>query len=224
MSNKISVIIPAYQAERYLPEAVASVRTQNWSGNLEVIIVDDGSQDETYAIARQLGDTALTRTRGGAACARNDGIQASSGDFILLLDADDVLLPSAVTHLYAPFDRNPALAAVFGLVQDFVSPELSEAQREKLRVRPGHYGGILPGGSLIRRHVFDQIGGFDESLSTGGETVAWIMKLRDAGLPTMNLGEVVLKRRLHLTNTGRVQAKQEMQSYAAILRQRMYRR
>ena len=221
--KKVSVIIPAYQAEKYLSEAVASVRSQNWPGGLEVIIVDDGSHDGTFVLAQQLGDTVLTKKQGGAASARNAGLRAASGELIMLLDADDVLMPGAAACLYAPLDRDPELAAVFGLVRDFVSPELTEEQQQALRVRPESYGGILPGGSLIRRWAFEQIGFFDETLKTG-ETVAWMLKLRDTGLPTMNLDDVVLKRRLHLTNTGRVNAKQEMQSYAAILRQRMRRK
>lgn len=218
--EKISVIIPAYQAERYLPEAVASVRSQDLPGELEVIVVDDGSHDGTLALAQRLGDIALTKERGGAASARNMGLRAATGGLIMLLDADDVLMPGAFARLYAPLSMEPELAAVFGLVQDLVSPELTAEQRQGLRARPGSYGGILPGCSLIRRWVFDRIGYFDEALQTG-ETVAWMLKLRDAGLPTVTLDEVVLQRRLHLTNTGRVSAKREMQSYAAILRQRM---
>ena len=224
MADKISVIIPAYEAEKYLPEAVASVRNQDWPCRLEVIIVDDGSQDGTFTLAKQLGDTVLTRQHGGAACARNDGLRAASGEFIMLLDADDVLQPGSIARMYAPMNTNPEFMAVFGLVQDFISPELTKEQRERLHVRPGSYSGILPGASLIRRSTFDHIGCFDETLKTGGETVAWMMKLRDAGLPTKSLNDVVLKRRLHLTNTGRINAKQEMQSYAALLRQRMRRK
>lgn len=223
MVEKISVIIPAYQAEKYLSEAVASVRGQDWPGGLEVIIVDDGSHDGTFALAQQLGDTALTRERGGAASARNAGLRAASGELVMLLDADDVLMPGAFTRLCAPLDMNPEPAAVFGRVRDFVSPELTVEQKQELRVRTESYGGVLPGCSLIRRWVFERIGYFDEALKTG-ETVAWMLKLRDAGLLTMNLDDVVLKRRLHLTNTGRVNAKQEMSSYAAILRQRMRRK
>ena len=221
MENKISVVIPAYRAEKYLPEAVESVRSQQWGGDIEIIIVDDGSDDNTFALAEKLGDIALSGERGGAARARNRGMRAASGDLVMLLDADDVLLPEAALSLFAPLKENPGLAASFGLVEDFISPELTEEQKEKLRVRQSGYDGILPGASLIKKSVFDKIGCFDEGLKTGGETVAWMMKLRDSGVPTASINRTVLKRRLHLTNTGRVNPKQEMQSYAAILRQRM---
>lgn len=214
----LSVIIPAYQAEKYLAEAVCSVRNQSWPGTIEIIIVDDGSGDGTFALAQRLGDIALTKDRCGAASARNTGLRAAAGDFVMLLDADDVLPPGALEMLYAPFLTAPETAAVFGRMRDFVSPELTPEQQSALRPREGSYGGS-PCCALIRRQVFEQIGIFDETLKTG-ETVAWMLKLRDAGLPTVSLDGVTLNRRLHLTNTGRVSARQEMRDYAAILRKR----
>lgn len=218
--EKISVIIPAYQAEKYLAEAVDSVRRQGW--DQEIIIVDDGSGDGTLALARKLGDVTLTKTRGGAASARNMGLRAASGEFLFLLDADDRLTPGAFQALYAPFSSNPELMACFGMARDFVSPELTEAERHGLRVREGSYGGVLPGCALIRRAAFDTVGLFDEELRSG-ETVAWQMKLRESGLPAASVEFVTLERRLHLSNTGRKDPGQEMRNYAAILRKRMNR-
>ena len=216
----LSVIIPAYRAEKYLAEAVRSVRGQSWPGTLEIVIVDDGSDDGTLALARELGDVVRTTTRGGAASARNLGLRAAGGDFLFLLDADDRLTPGALEGLYAAFRSRPELAACFGRARDFVSPELTEEQRKGLRVREGSYGGVLPGCALLRRKVFDTVGLFDESLSSG-ETVAWMMKLRESALPATSLELVTLERRLHLSNTGRIDPKQEMRNYAAILRKRM---
>ncbi len=219
-ANKLSVIIPVYNGEKYLSAAVSSLRSQNWVGEMEIIIVDDGSNDETLHLAQTLGDIVLTQSHAGAAKARNAGLQASSGARILFLDADDILAPGAVSALRKPFEMNPALAVVFSKAQDFVSPELSEKQRNGLPCRKLPYGGILPGCALARREVFSRIGLFDESLKSG-ETVAWQMKLRDAKLPVQSIDAVTLKRRIHLTNTGRLDAKLEMRNYAAILRQRM---
>ncbi len=218
--EKLSVIIPAWQAENYLSEAVASIRTQDWPGEVELIIVDDGSADGTPALARKLGDIALTLPHGGAAKTRNAGLRISSGEWVLLLDADDVLAPGALEALYVPFAMRPELAAVFGLAEDFLSPELTEEQKRGLLCRRGSYGGILPGCALLRRQVFDRVGLFDERLDSG-ETVAWQMALRGSGLPTERINAVTLRRRIHLTNTGRVDRQQEMRNYAAILRRRM---
>ncbi|MBE6963734.1 MAG: glycosyltransferase family 2 protein [Ruminococcaceae bacterium] len=219
--GSLSVIIPAYQAERYVAEAVASVRAQNWPGTVEIIVVDDGSADRTAEVARQLGVTVLQKAQGGAASARNVGLRAAKGDLIALLDADDLFTAGALDALYAAMTEQKA-DAVFAMAEDFVSPELTEAQQAELRPRNGAYGGVLPGCSLIRRTVFETVGLFDETMKSG-ETVDWQMKLRDAGIKTAQLSAVTLRRRLHLTNTGRLQRSNEMANYAALLRKRMKR-
>ena len=217
--ESLSVIIPAHQAEPYIAQAVASVRQQNWAGETEIIVVDDGSTDATADVARTLDVKLLQKEQGGAASARNMGLQAAKGELILLLDADDVLTDGALEALYAPMKKGEA-DAVFAMAEDFISPELTEAQKAALLPRSGSYGGVLPGCSLIRRSVFETIGLFDAAMKSG-ETVAWQLKLRDAGIKTVQIAAVTLKRRLHLTNTGRLQPKQEMANYAALLRQRM---
>lgn len=218
MTETLSVIIPAHQAEKYLAQAVHSVRAQNWQGRLEILVIDDGSADNTAAAAEILDVRLLRKPRGGAASARNMGLRAASGDLILLLDADDVLTEGALSAMYAALTGG--VDAVFAMAEDFISPELTGEQQAQLRPRPAPYGGVLPGCSLIRKSVFDAIGLFDDTMKSG-ETVAWQLKMRDAGIKTLQIPTVTLKRRLHLTNTGRTQQKQEMANYAALLRRRM---
>lgn len=218
--KKISVIIPAWQAEKYIAQAIRSVQCQHWAGEVEIIVCDDGSTDRTKEIARQSGATVLLKEQGGAASARNMGIKAATGQLLFFLDADDVSVENALECLYAPMQDTPELMAVFGKAEDFISEELTEEQKEALKPRHGAYGGVLPGCALIRREVFDAIGLFEESLKSG-ETVSWQMKLRDSGIRTAYIGQTVLKRRLHLTNTGRLKPQEEMKNYAALLRERM---
>lgn len=215
----ISVIIPAHQAEKYIAQAVDSVRIQNWQGQLEIIVIDDGSSDNTAAVAETLDVKVIRKAQGGAASARNAGLQAAAGDLILLLDADDVFTSGAVSAMYDAILQSSA-DAVFAMAEDFISPELTDQQKAELKPRPAAYAGVLPGCSLIRRSVFDTIGLFDDTMRSG-ETVAWQMKLRDAGIKTAQIPTVTLRRRLHLTNTGRLHQKQEMANYAALLRKRM---
>lgn len=218
MSETLSVIIPAHQAEKYIAQAVGSVRRQNWDGETEIIVIDDGSTDRTAEAAQALDVKLLQKSQGGAASARNMGLRSAIGDLILLLDADDVLTDGALQAMYAALKED--VSAVFSMAEDFISPELTDVQKAELRPRTAPYGGVLPGCSLIRRKVFDTIGLFDDTMKSG-ETVAWQLKLRDAGIKTVQIPTVTLKRRLHLTNTGRVQQKQEMANYAALLRKRM---
>lgn len=219
MPETLSVIIPAYQAEKYIAQAVASVRAQNWAGQTQIIVIDDGSADNTAAEAEKLGLQVIRKAQGGAASARNAGLRAATGQLVLLLDADDVLTEGALSAMYDAMTEK-GVDAVFAMAEDFISPELTDVQKAELKPRPAAYGGVLPGCSLIRRSVFDTIGLFDDTMKSG-ETVAWQLKLRDAGIQTAQLPYVTLKRRLHLTNTGRTQQKQEMANYAALLRKRM---
>lgn len=221
--EKLSVVIPVYNSENYLSEAVESVRMQNWPGEVEVIIVDDGSVDGSLQKAREQGNIVITQQRNGAAKARNEGLLAATGTWLMLLDADDVLTEGALEKLHAPFAEQPSLMAVFARAKDFFSPELTEGQRSTMRSREESYGGVLPGCALLRREVFDIVGLFDETLKSG-ETIAWMMKLRDMKLAVTQISDVTLRRRLHLANTGRMNHRQEMKNYADILRRRMRRR
>lgn len=220
MRPYLSVIIPAYNAAKYLNEAVDSVRAQKWDGGMEIIVIDDGSTDKTVEIANGLGCTVITQERQRAAHARNEGIKASKGEWIFLLDADDTCSDDALEKLYLPVLDEPEVSAVFGRTRDFISPELSQAELGTAAPRKEPYEGILPGCSLIRRSVFDTVGLFDETLKSG-ETVDWMMKLRTSGLKTVQLPDVILNRRIHLTNTGRTDRQEELKNYAALLRKRM---
>lgn len=222
MTESLSVIIPAYQAEKYIAQAVASVRAQNWPGQVQILVIDDGSRDNTAAAAQALGVQVLRKTQGGAASARNEGLKLATGQLILLLDADDVLTEGALAAMADAMAEN-GTDAVFAMAEDFISDELTDAQKSELRPRTAPYSGVLPGCSLIKRQVFETVGLFDDTMKSG-ETVAWLLKLRDAGIKSVQLPTVTLKRRLHLTNTGRTQQKQEMANYAALLRKRMMKK
>ncbi|MDO4803826.1 MAG: glycosyltransferase family A protein [Lachnospiraceae bacterium] len=219
-NSGMSVIIPAYNASGYLKEAVRSVRSQNWEGGLEIIVVDDGSKDSTAADAMTLGCRVISTPNQGPAAARNEGLAASSGRLIFFLDADDVLAGGAFASLSAPMIGDPGMMAVFGKARDFISPDIPEGEAKKIRCREGSYGGRLTGCAILRREVFEEIGVFDASLKSG-ETVDFMMRLRASCLRVGNIPETVLLRRLHLTNMGRTDPGGEMANYAAILRRRM---
>ena len=89
---KISVVIPAYNASAFLPRCLKSVFAQTLPPD-EVIVVDDGSTDNSAALAAELGARVITLTNGGPAAARNAGIQSASSEWIALLDADDMWAP-----------------------------------------------------------------------------------------------------------------------------------
>ena len=215
---KLSVVIPAYNAGRYIEAAIRSVTEQPaFPEDSEIIVIDDGSSDGTGEIAESLGAKVIMQDHKGAACARNTGLTTAAGDFILLLDADDLLADGAAETFFAPFDSDPELQAVFTYAQEFFSEELTEEEKSELKLKTEPYGGTLPGCSLLKKSVFDQIGLFDETLH-GGETVDWMVRFRSAGIKSMQKDTVTLKRRVHANNTGRLYRKNEMANYAKILR------
>jgi glycosyltransferase involved in cell wall biosynthesis len=220
---KLSIIIPVYNAESYLEEAVGSISNQTWNGEKEIIIVDDHSEDNSFAKAQSLGDRVISVEHGGAAKARNVGLQMACGDYVLFLDADDVLSQDALDNLFTAMEEDSNSDVVYGKAKDFVSPELSSEQRMRLKVRENGYGGLMTGCALIKKSVFDRSGYFDENLSSG-ETVDWMMNLKEIGAVVREINQVTVRRRLHMTNTGRLRRGEEMKNYAAILRKRMLKK
>ena len=216
----ISVIIPAYNAGRYLEETVQSVREQQWEGPLEIIVVNDGSADSTEALAKSLGCRVVSIPQCGPAAARNEGIKSASNDLIFFLDADDVLAEGSFEVLYAPMAQDPAVSAVFGRAKDFISPDVPPDEAKKIRYNVDGYEGRLTGCSFLKKDVLEQVGPFDESLKSG-ETVDWMVRLRASAVRTAGIPDIVLLRRIHLSNMGRLDPRGEMMNYAAILRKRM---
>ncbi|MEO7714343.1 MAG: glycosyltransferase [Gemmatimonadaceae bacterium] len=115
---RVSVIIPAYNEEKVVVKTVTSVLEQDYAGELEIVVVDDGSPDATYQVANDaFGNhpriTVLTKPNGGKASALNEGVRWARGDIVIGLDADTVFLPDTVTRLVAPM-TDPRVGAVAG--------------------------------------------------------------------------------------------------------------
>jgi glycosyltransferase involved in cell wall biosynthesis len=118
----VTVIIPAFNAEAHIGDALQSIRDQTLR-EVEVILVDDGSHDRTVAAARQFSDTLdltiLTQPNGGPAAARNAGIRRARGRYCALLDADDLMLPDRLAAQASALDREPDLGLVYSDVMVF---------------------------------------------------------------------------------------------------------
>ena len=100
VSSLVSVIIPAFNAERWLADTIASVRDQSYSP-LEIIVSDDGSTDGTIGIAKLAADQVVQGQAGGPGGARNAGMRAANGEFLQFLDADDLLAPDKIARQVA---------------------------------------------------------------------------------------------------------------------------
>ncbi len=214
MNNTISVIIPLYNCEKYIGEAIESVKGQAYQP--QIIVVDDGSTDGGSGIAEASGAIVLRQRRKRTAAARNAGISAATGEFIFFTDSDDIVCEGAFSALMAGFDRKTDV--VYGMISEFVSDELPDEEKQKLRPRTEPYFGQFHGSALIRRRVLDKIQ-FDETLKTG-EGIKFTQSVRE-NFRVKQINTTVMRRRLHFNNLGRTEKQQETRDYASLIRERL---
>jgi glycosyltransferase involved in cell wall biosynthesis len=197
MALAVSVVIPAYNAEPFLSEAIESVLTQAIDV-LEVIVVDDGSQDGTAAVARSFGPPVrvIEQENRGIGPARNAGVHAATGDLLAFLDADDAWTDGALMARVQALAEHPELDGVFGLVENWHDGEAAAG----LDVKAGATAqGQVAGTMLIRRASFEKAGPFTDVRL--GEFIEWYARAVDAGLRFDTLHQVVLRRRIHAAST-----------------------
>jgi glycosyltransferase involved in cell wall biosynthesis len=219
----VSVVMPVYNGERYLVEAVESVLAQSYRP-LELILVDDGSTDGSADLARRFG-TALRyqcQANAGQSAARNLGIQLARGPLLAFLDDDDYWSTDKLALQVAALASDPSLEAVFGHVRQFVSPDLDPEAAGRVRYHAEVMPGQVPGTMLIRREAFDRVGPFDPQWRVG-EFVHWYARATEAGLRTVLLPDIVLHRRLHDDNAG-IQNRAQSVQYVRILKAALDRR
>jgi glycosyltransferase involved in cell wall biosynthesis len=217
----VSVVIPVRDGAAYLAEAIASALAQKEAA--EVIVVDDGSQDQTAAVVRSMNDERLIYVRQerlGAAAARNLGVDRASADLLAFLDADDIWTPGKLAAQMCALSTGVDI--VFTGIEEFVSPELSPDEASSLRPRAGPLQGVSVVTMLMRRSDFRRVGRFDETIGTG-EFLHWYARAGEIGLASLTLPQVYARRRLHLANHGRRFAA-DRGAYASILRDMLQRR
>ena len=213
----ISVIIPVKNGTNYLKEAVKGIRKQNI--NSEIIVVDDFSDDNTIQLAQSLGCKVIKheKTKGQIA-GKNTGLKEAKGKYIMFHDHDDILTFNALKTMYAEFEKDNTLEVVITKIKDFLSPD-SEPQP----IKPEAYYGALGGSMLIKKSVFDKIGYFDENL-TAGEVISLTSKFEEYNIKTKKIDFVSSNRRIHNTNYGKTNKKQEFKDYASILRAKLIKK
>lgn len=182
MTPSVSVVIPTYNLAALLPGAVESVRAQAWPG-LEIIVVDDGSEDDTAGTLEALaggGDLRWFRQENaGAAAARNRGIEEARGEWVAFLDADDFWLPGKLATQFDELAKNPSAAFSYtdvrlryegGEERDLACG--TEGQPLLTQLLPGNLFGTPT--VVVRRDCFREVGLFDAELRTGEDWDMWM--------------------------------------------------
>ena len=215
MNDLISIIMPVKNGEKYLKEAIEGIRRQKM--NVEIILINDESTDQTEKIAREMGCVVINNEKSlGQVAAKNTGLKQAKGNYIMFHDGDDVMNEKALRTLYDVLISDSSISAAMGKVKDFLSPDCSNFSE----VKPNAYFGLFTGAVLMRREIFDTIGLFTEDIHTG-DFIEWKNKMDAHRLGIKKVDIIATNRRIHNHNFGKMHRTTEFQNYAKILRQRL---
>jgi len=195
----VSVIIPIYNGEKFLQSTLESVFAQTYS-NIEVIVVDDGSTDNSSSIAKSFPDVRYIGQKNmGVSTARNRGIEFAAGDYIALLDADDLWDPKKIELQISYMEQNPDIDMTGTKTKNFLDlgtilPVWLQKNENWELVEYINSSSIV-----ARRNVFKTVGKFDETLPSGEDT-DWFWRAKEAGITSIVLENVMVKRRFHGNN------------------------
>lgn len=198
-SETISVVIPAFNAERFLAEALSSVFAQTRPAT-EIIVVDDGSTDGTSLIVGNYPTaTLISLPHSGVSVARNAGVAATTGDFIAFLDADDIWEPRKLELQMDLLKKEPSVGVVMcrhTYAFEGPIPAWFRGPRDG-SVGPGH----LLTTALIRRRVWDEVGVFEPMMSHG-EDGDWLARAVDLNATLAVVDEPLMTYRIHQSNAS----------------------
>jgi len=201
----VTCIVPCFNGARYLGECLESILAQSHRA-LEVIVVDDGSTDESAAVVGGFGSAVRyhRQENGGPAAACNTGLSLATGELIAFLEQDDLWLQDKLRRQLREFAADPALDYCVTHIQNFWVPELQVAAERfrdlpVMQPVPGYVAQTL----LARRRAFETIGTFREELRFAC-AADWFMRAREAGLRELLLPDVLTSRRLHDGNFSRL--------------------
>lgn len=195
----VSVTIPVYNGARYLGEALDSVFNQSYP-SLEVIVVNDGSTDQTAKIACGYpGVHYLYQTNQGVSAARNLAIDVAKGEFIAFLDADDIWKPEKIARQTNFMLNNPDILITGTKAVNFLEPDTLLPDWLEKRTDWKEVNHIIPSTLVVHSSVFSLIGGFSTEFLSNEDT-EWLWRAKKAEINMHHLDEVLALRRYHGAN------------------------
>jgi glycosyltransferase involved in cell wall biosynthesis len=211
--------VPTYNGALFLAEALDSIVAQTHPA-FEIVVADDGSTDDTLAIAARYGQRVriVTQPNAGPAAARNLGVRASRGALLAFLDQDDVWHPEKLARQIGRFRARPELELSVAHVQRFWVTELSDqAERYREHKVSKALPGYITGTFLVRREVFATVGPFNEGVRFG-DSMEWVLRAMEHGVVSELLPDVLLRHRMHGSNLSQAEASGSRDEFLRILK------
>ncbi len=201
-----SVIIPAYNGERFLAEAIESALAQTFDP-VEVVVVDDGSSDGSAELAESYeGVRVLRKENGGPASARNAGVRASRGEILAFTDQDDLMTPTRLAAQTAPLLDGSGAEVTIAPDQEVILEDGAEMPDWDRVLAPAVFAEFSDGATLIcsnsivtLRSTFERIGPFDEGIF-GGDDLDWKLRALESGAGLVAVQGHQVTRRIHKDN------------------------
>ncbi len=187
---RVSIVIAVYNGASTVERALASVFAQTYT-DYEVIVVNDGSTDDTAAVLARFGDRirVLTQANRGLSAARNAGVRASTGEYVAFLDDDDEWMPEKLARCVPVLDADRDCALVYTLALK-VDPQgrpmgtdarPDGAESPTMNEMLAHPWNVVPSQFVVRRDVFERAGGFHERFITSCEDLYFLLSAREYG-------------------------------------------
>ncbi len=199
---KVCAIVPVHDGAAFLDQALRSVAEQDYPA-LEIIVVDDGSGDDSAEIARRhRGVRVIQQENQGVAVARNTGITASDAELLAFLDQDDLWMPGKLEAQVRRLLIDPGLGYVLGQQILMLEPGTAPPPWIAAALFERHHVGYFPGTLVARRWAFECVGLFAPA-APPAEGADWFARANDAGVAMAIVPEVVLAKRIHAHNQSR---------------------
>lgn len=218
-----SIIITCFNRQKYIAEAIESALAQTVT-HREIIVVDDGSTDESAEIVRGYGDKIqyFHQHNQGASRAKNVGVDRARGEFISFLDSDDFWPLDKLDIQLKHLAESPDVDIVHGHAQQFVDADLTPEEKAQLFCPPEPMPAPVSGTMLAKKSVFQRVGGFREDLLVGID-IEWHLRAKSMGMRIETLPNILLHRRIHPTNSGATH-RTSRQQHLSILKEHLDRR
>jgi glycosyltransferase involved in cell wall biosynthesis len=198
----VSVVMPVFDGDRHLAEAIESVLAQTYRP-VELVVVDDGSTDDSASIARRYTPSLrlLAQAHEGCGSARNRGAKVARGAYLAFCDADDRFPRDRLERLLAPLSSDLRLDGAFGEVEEFLSQDVDEQVADLLRTPRARGPVRMMNTLLLRTDSFWRVGPFATDLGRGLD-LDWLARADDVGVRLGPCDGIVTYRRLHDASTG----------------------